>query len=73
MMGPRTRGGLMVLRVKFGFSSLTKSQAAFSAKVLLAVRITYHGFYVSNHDSFDLKGVGSRSVAFVLSVDFMCI
>jgi len=35
-MGPNTRGGFMVARVKFGFSFSTNSQAAFSANVLLA-------------------------------------
>lgn len=34
--GPKTRGGIMVARVKAGDSSLIKSQAAFSANVLLA-------------------------------------
>jgi len=34
--GPKTSGGLMVARVKLGFASSRKSQAAFSANVLLA-------------------------------------
>src|ERR1700712_5234175 len=36
MMGPKTIGGLMVATVKLGFSFSRKSQAAFSANVLLA-------------------------------------
>lgn len=35
--GPKTRGGMMVATVKLGDCSLMKSQAAFSANVLLAV------------------------------------
>ena len=35
-MGPSTSGGLTVAMSKLGFSSLTKSQAAFSAKVYTA-------------------------------------
>lgn len=35
-IGPYTIGGLIVERVKFGFSFSTNSQAAFSANVLLA-------------------------------------
>jgi hypothetical protein len=35
-MGPKTIGGLMVERLKLGFSFATKSHAAFSANVLLA-------------------------------------
>lgn len=42
-MGPKTKGGLMVDRLKFGFSFPTNSHAAFSANVLLA-RYPYMGF-----------------------------
>jgi len=36
MIGPKTRGGLMVTPSKFGFSSLMNFQNAFSARVLEA-------------------------------------
>jgi hypothetical protein len=37
MIGPKTRGGLMVTPSKFGFSSLMNFQNAFSARVFEAV------------------------------------
>lgn len=37
--GPKTSGGLIVEMVKVGFSLSRNSQAAFSANVLLAIRI----------------------------------
>jgi hypothetical protein len=60
-MGPKTIGGLMVARVKFGFSFSMKSHAAFSAKVLLA-RYPVIGF----------SSASSRVIGFQSASEYVC-